>query len=228
MKMIFNNYTLLHKPPTIYALLNSYVNFDKDESEQVKISELASEGRSAIFDFDYPLTDKITKEEFETIILNHYMMRRIGFDTLTAFKLQLNVRLNSIMPIYNKMFDMLDGWDLFKDGEEVSRQVTDSNTSDLTSQTTGYDVADSRSSDTPQGNLENIRNADYVTDYTYNQTNSNVNANSKNTSNGETSETIKRSPADKIRIYTELLKNRESIYDLLFKELDKLFYALID
>ena len=76
--------------------------------------------------------------------------------------------------------------------------------------------------------LENIRNADYVTDYNYNQTNNNVNANSKNTSNGTSNETIKRSPADKIRIYTELLKNRESIYDLLFKELDKLFYALID
>lgn len=226
--MIFNNYTLLHKPPTIYALLNSYVNYDKDESEQVKISELASHGRSAIFDFNYPLTDNITKEEFETIILNHYMMRRIGFDTLTAFKLQLNVRLNAVMPIYNKMFDMLDGWDLFKDGEEVSRSVTDSNTSDVTSQTSGYDVNDTRSSDTPQGKLENIRSADYVTDYSYNQTNSNVNSASKNISNGTSTETIKRSPADKIRVYTELLRNRESIYDLLFKELDKLFYALID
>ena len=226
--MIFNNYTLLHKPPTIYALLNSYVNYDKEESEQVKISELASEGRSMVFDFSYPLSSHINKEEFETIILNHYMMRRIGFDTLTAFKLQLNVRLNAIMPIYNKMFDMLDGWDLFKDGEEVSRTLIDSNVSDLTSQTSGYDVTDIRSSKTPQGQLENIRNADYVTDYNYNQTNNNVNANSKNTSNGTSNETIKRSPADKIRIYTELLKNRESIYDLLFKELDKLFYALID
>lgn len=226
--MIFNNHILLQKPPTIYALLNSYVNYGKDESEKVKISELASYGRSAIFDFDYPLTDKITNEEFETIILNHYMMRRIGFDTLTAFKLQLNVRLNAVMPIYNKMFDMLDGWDLFKDGEEISRSVTDSNTSDVTSQTSGYDVNDIRSSDNPQGKLENIRSADYVTDYSYNQTNSNVNSASKNISNGESSETIKRSPADKIRIYTELLKNRESIYDLLFKELDKLFYALID
>ena len=226
--MIFNNHTLLHKPPTIYALLNSYVNYDKEESEQVKISELASEGRSMVFDFSYPLSSHINKEEFETIILNHYMMRRIGFDTLTAFKLALNVRLNAIMPIYNKMFDMLDGWDLFKDGEEVSRTIIDSNVSDLTSQTSGYDVTDIRSSKTPQGQLENIRNADYVTDYNYNQTNNNVNANSKNTSNGTSTETIKRSPADKIRIYTELLKNRESIYDLLFKELDKLFYALID
>lgn len=226
--MMFNNYTILNKPPTIYALLNSYVNYDKEESEQVKISELASEGRSMVFDFSYPLSSHINKEEFETIILNHYMMRRIGFDTLTAFKLQLNVRLNAIMPIYNKMFDMLDGWDLFKDGEEVSRIVNDSNESNLTSQTSGYDVTDIRSSKTPQGQLENIRNADYVTDYNYNQTNNNVNANSKNTSNGTSNETIKRSPADKIRVYTELLKNRESIYDLLFKELDKLFYALID
>lgn len=97
-------------PPTLFSLLNSIVNYDKEEDEQVKIKNLAKEGREEIFDFEYPLTEHITKEEFETMILNNYLMRRIGYDTLTAFKIALNVKLNSIMPLYNKMFDSLEDW----------------------------------------------------------------------------------------------------------------------
>ena len=40
---------------------------------------------------------------------------------ITAFKIALNVKLNEIMPVYNKMFDFLDGWDLFNDGEKTIR-----------------------------------------------------------------------------------------------------------
>ena len=38
-------------PPTLYALLNSIVNFG--EEEKTKIKDLAKVGRSTIFDFDY-------------------------------------------------------------------------------------------------------------------------------------------------------------------------------
>ena len=81
------------KPPTIYSILNSIVNGDKDEEDYTKIKDLADEGRSTIFNFNYPLSAHITKKDFECMILNHYMMRRIGFETVTAFRLQLNVKL---------------------------------------------------------------------------------------------------------------------------------------
>ena len=74
-----NDYNI---PPTIYALLNSYVNFSKEEPEKIK--DLAKIGRTMFFDFDYPLSNKITKEQFETMILNHFLMRRIGYETVTA------------------------------------------------------------------------------------------------------------------------------------------------
>ena len=48
-------------------------------------------------------------------------MRRIGQETLRAFQLTLSNKLNEIMPYYNKLFDMLEGWDIFSDGEEVTR-----------------------------------------------------------------------------------------------------------
>ena len=58
------------KPPTLYAILNSIVNYDKED--KTKIKDLAKEGREKIFDFDYPLSDKLDKEEFECLILNKF------------------------------------------------------------------------------------------------------------------------------------------------------------
>lgn len=100
------------EPPTIYSFLESIVNYGK--TEKTKIKDLAKVGRTEIFDFDYPLSSKVSREYFETQILNHYLMRRIGFETLTAFKIQLNCKLNEIMPIYNKLFDSIDTLDFFR------------------------------------------------------------------------------------------------------------------
>ena len=122
---MMNNYTdmdylsyinnVSNKPPTIYFLLDSIVNYGKDT--KTKIKDLESQGRSRVFNFDYPLSDKITKADFETNILNHYLMRRIGAETFTAFQINLNAKLNEIMPLYNMMFDSLDGIDLLNDSE---------------------------------------------------------------------------------------------------------------
>ena len=120
------------RPPTIYSLLESIVNYGKDD--KTKIKDLASAGRSTIFDFDYPLSNKITKEDFEKMILNHFLMRRIGFETLTAFKIQLNVKLNEIMPMYNKLIDLLYSENAF--GEITKRTGFDNRIIDNTSNTT--------------------------------------------------------------------------------------------
>ena len=62
------------EPPTIYSLLNSYVNFANDTP--AKIKDLASAGRAMFFDFDYPLATGMTKSEFECMILNHFKIGR--------------------------------------------------------------------------------------------------------------------------------------------------------
>lgn len=168
---IDNGYPLIYpflprncdKPPTIYSLLESIVNYGKDD--KTKIKDLAKVGRTKIFDFDYPLSDKISKEEFECMILNHYLTRRIGFDTPTLFKIQLNVKLNEIMPMYNKMFDSISGWDIFKDGEKTTRYGTDNREINSTSNTentlhnksNSENISDRRKSDTPQNELDNVK-----------------------------------------------------------------------
>lgn len=204
-------------PPTIYSLLNSIVNYEKED--KTKIKDLASYGRGKIFDFQYPLTSNITKESFECMILNHFLMRRIGYETLTAFKIALNVKLNEIMPIYNKMFDMLEGWDLFRDGEIV----TESGSNTLQNTTTSNNTSDRRYSDTPQNQLQNVQNGSYITDYNYDTDSGSVTADSR----GSDSRTITRTPSDKIKIYKEFIENQKSVYTMIFDELEPLFYGLV-
>ena len=216
-------------PPTLKSLMNSICNYGKEE--KTNIYNLAKGSRKTIFNFDYPLSDKVNREDFEVMILNHYIHRRIGFDTPTEFRIALNVKLNEIMPRYNKLFDMLDGWDLYNDGEVTTRVQTDngSNTLNNTINANNTNISDRRNSNVPQNELEDVQNGSYMTDYNYdtntdsNTTVSNTSGNNSNTTN----ETITRSPSDKIRIYKEFMENVNNIYSLIFKDLDSLFYGLI-
>lgn len=220
------------EPPTIYSLLNSYVNYGKPEDEKTPIKDLAKMGRSMFFDESYPLSSNISREAFETTILNHFILRRIGFDTVTAFSIRLNNKLCEIMPDYNKMFDALHGWDLFTSGETVTRETTtetaDTNV-DLTSSTTETSsTTDNRYSNTPQNQIQDVKDGKYVSEYSYNQGTGNDESSSTKTGSSEgnstTNETITRTPSDKIRIYEDFKKNRDHIYSMIFEELESLFY----
>ena len=216
-------------PPTIYALLNSYVNYGK--TTQTKIKNLASEGRSCIFDFDYPLSNNVTKASFETLILNHYMQRRIGFDTPTAFKIALCSKLNEIMPMYNKILDAIQGWDIFTDTETITRNKTDEgeNTMSNSATASSSNVSDRRYSKMPQNQLSDIQNGTHMTDYNYDTdtSTSTSGASANATNSNETNETITKTFADKMKNYKEFIQNRESVYSMIFKELDDLFYGLM-
>ena len=237
-------------PPTIYTILETIVNPDvdlNDPAPEVKIKDLAKVGRSTIFNFEYPLSSRVDKEKFECMILNHFLQRRIGFETVTAFRIQLDVKLNEIMPLYNKMFDALENWEIFNDGEVTTRTGTDNRTSESTNNTSNQmsnhsttstaDISDRRNSELPQNQLEDLRNGSYVTNYNYdtNTNNGEDNSTSQGTSqaqnNGtdvnEYNETIKRTPADKIAILKEMQENVKTIYSMIFKDLDCLFYQLV-
>lgn len=219
-------------PPTIYAILNSYVNFDNDTP--VKIKDLASEGRGVIFDFDYPLTTNITKEDFECMILNNFLMRRIGYETVGAFKIALNVKLNEIMPKYNKLFDSMNSWDLFNDGETITRNITANNSNNssanISNNGTSSNISDRRYSDTPQNQLQDIRDGRYVTDYNYDTDTANTNntGTEQRAENGteQRAETEHRSLPDKEQLYITFSKEVTNVYTLIFKELEPLFYGL--
>lgn len=252
-----NNFLFNNKPPTLYSILNSIVNYDKNN--KTKIKDLAINGRETIFNFDYPLTNKIKKEDFEVMILNKFLMRRIGYETVTAFRIALSVKINEIMPVYNKMFDMLEGWDLFNDGETITHNLKENNTGNTSneqtientenktgsssSNITDNSTTDTRYSELPQNQIPSVADGTYVTDYTLQQNNntqsisnnSNDDINSSSNLNNEINkiedkkieEITTRTPADKLKIYNEFIENRNHIYTMIFKDLSCLFYGII-
>ena len=217
------------EPQTLYSIMNSICNYDKEE--KTNIYGLASGARSTIFDFDYPLSTHINREEFEILILKHFIMRRIGFDTPTAFKLALEVKLNEIMPTYNKLFDMLDGWNLLDSGEVTTRVQTDNGTNTLnnTTNANNTNISDRRNSNVPQNQLSDIQNGTYMTDYNLDTDTSNgsTTSNTSGTNANTTNETITRTPADKIRIYKDFIESKNNIYTMIYKDLDSLFYGIV-
>lgn len=221
MRKLANSYD---EPPTVYALLNSYVNFANDTP--VKIADLAKAGRAAFFDFDYPLTDKISREDFETMILNHFIMRRIGYETVTAFKIALNVKLNEIMPMYNKMFDSIWDWNIFADGETTTRDLTEDRTTNGENAVSSNSTTDQRFSNTPQNAIDDVKSGKYVSEYTFDTDINNTNSTNKISDNNSLLEIVKKSPSDKMRLYSEFLKNRQNVYTMIFKDLDVLFYQI--
>lgn len=220
--MLPTNYDI---PPTLYDIMNSIVNYDREE--KVKINELEKYAREKIFDFNYPLSNKVNKEDFEVLILKKFKMYRIGYQTMTAFKNALEVKLNEVMPKYNKMFNMLDGWDLFNDGERETRNVIDSRNTNSTSSSNGTNISDRRYSELPQNRIQDVQDGTYITDYNYDTDTNSMTGNNSINDNGTLNETINRSPSDKVRMYKEFQDDVKSIYTMIFNDLDDLFYGLV-
>lgn len=206
------------KPPTIYSILNSIANYDSEE--KTKIRDLAKVTHDKIFDFDYELSETLNKDEFEINILNHYMMRRIGFETVTAFQLYLENKLREILPYYNLMLDSFKDFNLFNSGEKVIRETNDNR--NITNN--GTSESNSRFSEYPLNELDDINNGRYVS----NQSKSDINTANSTSDVNNTNEVITRTPGDKIRIYKDFLETKNSIMTMIYKDLDILFYGIAD
>ena len=214
------------KPITLYSYMDSIVNYGKAENEKKKTRQLAEYSRTTIFDFNYPLSTNVNKADFEKQILNHFIMRRLGFDTPTAFEIALENKLNEIMPKYNKMFDMMNNWSVFTDGESITREQE--TTSELTneSSTSSSGTSDRRYSETPQSELSNVRDGKYITDYNYDTDTRTGEDSSESNGAGTLSERINRTISNKVDSYLKFEKI-ENIMAQIYKDLDVLFYGLL-
>lgn len=246
--MIYNNYLFfpiipkLNKmPPELYNLLKA-IAFENNI--ETNLYNLPEKTHQFVFDFEYPLFEKVDKDKFETNILEYFIQRRIGFETYTVFKMQLRNKLNIIMPYYNKLFSFLDGWDLFTDGETITHTLTGTDkkqtdsTTDNTLNTNTQDSSeqDLRNSKYPQNQIEDLKDGSYVSDANFNKFSNNGTSNSTgnttyNESNNSTNtlaEETKRTPADKLAIYNSFIENKNNIMQKIYDELDVLFYQLVD
>lgn len=139
-----------------------------------KRSEIVALALPKLFDFDFPLFDENYRSALETKIVNHFYTREIGYETVGRWKMALEVKLNEIMPYYNKLYESellyinpLYTHDIHtkRDNEETreTHQVTSQSNSSTSSQTdvgTNYKLH----SDTPQGGLTGVDTEAYLSD----------------------------------------------------------------
>lgn len=227
-------------PPTLYSILNSIGNFNLED--KIKISDLYIKGRIVIFDFDYDLSKNVSRETFEKNILNHYLMRRINFETVTLFKIMLENKLNEILPKYNILFDKLNEFDIFKADVHTreyseTRNETNTNTTELTSNLTVQSDSNNETgfSDTPQSNINDIKNNKYLTEFTNNNNISNSVNSGKTTNNGNgtnssdinITETVTNTVDNEVDVLLKFQSDFNNIMTLIYNDLDCLFYGLI-
>ena len=68
------------------------------------INEILERCRENIFNFDFPIFDETYRPVLEKKILKHYYTREIATETVGLWKHYLDMRLNEIMPYYNKLY----------------------------------------------------------------------------------------------------------------------------
>ena len=94
-----------------------------------KIDQVIAGSLSSIFDFNFPIFDETYRTVLETKILRHYYTREIGLETVGLWKHFLCMRLNEIMPYYNKLYksELLEnGIDFMTDFHETETVQKDS------------------------------------------------------------------------------------------------------
>lgn len=112
-----------------------------------------------IFDFDYPFYNEERRKQFEENFIEHFYFDEIGQETVARFKQRLKIKLNLIMPYWNKIFladeleqRILDNYDVT---ETYSRTVE--NSASATSNNTNKNLA----SDTPVTRTDLNSNNDF-------------------------------------------------------------------
>ncbi|MGL5718736.1 MAG: hypothetical protein ACRCXT_21080 [Paraclostridium sp.] len=156
-------------------------------------------GNIEIFDFDYPMFKEEYKPTFEQLFKDYFMVEEIAHETVALFKHRLKLKLNLIMPYYNKLYEsqeleqrILDNYDVTEEIKRIltgdsSREVTGGSTRELNGNTTSTSTSNEKRlyKDAPKTRID-IDKFDTVTNLTKNEDSSSVtnnNVDSENTSN---------------------------------------------
>lgn len=174
--------------PRLYEILQSLNNTAYSPVNPYELVELT---RNKVFDFPYYIDESVNKEELESNILRHFLMRRIGMETYAYWKMRLIDKINEIMPKYNKLFNSFSTLTLstgkiisatdvynsqnannYNSSNALTRASSDTVTHDTKDETEGS--IDSRVSDTPQNSIESVKSGEYVSNYGYDTTNNSI------------------------------------------------------
>lgn len=85
-------------------ICENYAGLDKSEGYN-SISDIIANSRNKVFDFSYPIFDESYRSVLETKIIKHFYTREICTETVGQWKHFLDMRMNEIMPYYNKLYE---------------------------------------------------------------------------------------------------------------------------
>lgn len=147
------------------------------------IEQVIANSRAEIFNFDYPLFSDEYKARLESKILSHFYTREIGCETYGLWHLKLRNKMQEIMPYYNKLYESellehspLEDTNYYED--EIGNLNTSSNTigrksvndigqsrmtGSVTDAGTHTDTTTDRFHDTPQGQITDLSQSQYLT-----------------------------------------------------------------
>lgn len=190
-------FSYIDEPPTLYSLMKSMA------PDGTRTNDLWKFGRKYFFNFEYDLQN-IDKETFEKMLLNHYLTRRINFQTAELFRIMLENKLLEVLPKYNLLFNNIY-FNIFDNGttervnqfnEHYADNSTEKNFTNenlnssvkgeqqtfanmenniINNATNNSSTTNTRKfSDTPQNLINDITDDNYLTEY---ETTSNENTN---------------------------------------------------
>lgn len=193
---------------------------------------------------DYPIFDEAYREGLNTKIINRYLVREIGYESVEMFTHFLRTRMHEIMPRYNQLyktqlndFDPLITHDMRTTSASESTgagTTSDSATTGQTSSNESESAAKSVTSDTPQTRLAGDES--YATQLNESDATSTTTAtaDATQTSNGATTANqestldshtrgFSGAPAELIAQFRAIVAN----YDVdIIEELDDLFMGI--
>lgn len=119
------------------------------------------EKNEKVFDFDYTFySNNITERyEFETLFLEHFYYREIGFETPERFKHKLKAKLDLIMPYYAQLYKT--EWNRLDKDMMNSKDLTETTTHELKSSGTSTASSDGKMSNLSDG----VSQADLSTNF---------------------------------------------------------------
>ena len=176
-----------------------------------------------IFDFDYPIFREEYRETFEQHFIDYFLDDEIGYETVAMFKHRLKVKLNLIMPYYNKIFITQEMEQRILDNYDVKETYNRSSVSDTTNSITS--TSKNLYKDAPKTKID-IDKFDTVTNLTKNEGNTSSDGFTSNTESWE--RTMKgnigvQTDADAIIKYWKSLRKVEQE---IFEELECLFMGV--
>lgn len=163
------------------------LNYDNSKVT-LELRDLVENGVK-IWDFDYPSYYKgEQKTAFEQKVIDHYLFRQIGQETVGRFLHYFRSKIREIMPYYIQLYESVDLYKSIEDPlesynltEEYTRDT--SNTGKTKSSGSTTDKREERFSNTPQGSIDNIDK--YMTEATVNDDSTESSADSESENSGK-------------------------------------------